>query len=58
MQISFDTQVKIPPFDQHIPDDTSSMLVHWDLLACQAPEPQVPEEKQQWQVILDLQIPL
>lgn len=28
------------------PDDTDSMLVHWGQLAYQAPEPQVPEEKQ------------
>ena len=57
-QIPFDIQVKITLFDHHIPDDTSSTSVHWDLPACQAPEPQVPEEKQQWQVILDLQIQL
>lgn len=45
-------------FLRHLPDDTSSTLVHWDQLAYQALEPLVPEERQQQQVILDLHTPL
>lgn len=45
-------------FLHHLPDDTSSMLVHWDQLAYQALAPRVPEETQQQQVILDLHTPL